>query len=135
MRSFTPAAMALLVASVRADYFYEEPSQTTQIPECTATSSTGSGAFFDMRPDIAWPEDAGKAHKSALHKDYYSRGYDYGKNFTMNVCNSVVDPVTDVVGLEDGLWANISAYYVEDGKVYSIGFVDKQNYSSPEQAR
>lgn len=125
MRRFTPTALALLAASARADYLYgDEPTSTIPIPECTATSSTGSGAFFDMRPDIAWPADSGKTHKSSSHRDYYSKGYDYGKNFTMNICSSVVEPPENVVGVDETLWANVSAYYVYNDSVYSIGYVD-----------
>ncbi|CAH0018398.1 unnamed protein product [Clonostachys rhizophaga] len=96
-----------------------EPSPSVPAPACTATSTTGS--YFDLRPDIAWPEDSGKAHSKAQHKDYYARGWDYGKNFTLNICNSVVAPVTDVVGVSKSQWANVSAYYTSQGNIYSIG--------------
>ena len=94
---------------------------TTALPECTALSSTGSGAFFDLRPDIAHPPVKGKQHKTGITKDYHSRGHDYGKNFTLNICGPVVDPVEDVVGVSKGVWANVSAYYTYHGDVYSIG--------------
>ncbi|KAG9257137.1 putative vacuolar sorting receptor [Emericellopsis atlantica] len=123
MRGFTTFAFALLAASVRASD--DEPSHTTPAPACTATSTTGSGAYFDLRPDIAWPEDDEKAHRYAQHKDYHARGYDYGKNFTINICNSVVDPLTDVVGLEESQWQNVSAYYMSHGDIYSIGSESK----------
>lgn len=122
MRVSFPTLLALFAASARA-LEDEEPSETTQVPECTATSQVNSGAYFDLRPDIAWPEDSGKTHKSNHHKDYHARGYDYGKNFTINVCNSVVDPVTNVVGVEEERWANVSAYYMSQGDIYSIGLV------------
>lgn len=122
MRTFTSIALALLAASVSASSD-EEPSHTTQAPLCTATSSTGSGAYFDLRPDTAWPEDSGKAHKHAVHKDYHAKGYDYGKNFTMNICSSVIEPVWDVVGVEESMWKNVSAYYTSHGNIYSIGSV------------
>lgn len=124
MRTFTTALLALMGASTASASSYDkEPTLTAHAPACTATSSTGSGAFFDLRPDIAWPSDSGKAHKSAVHKDYHARGFDYGKNFTMNICNSVVDPVTDVVGVDESQWMNVSAYYMSRGSIYSIGYV------------
>jgi len=122
MRAFTTTVLALLAGSASAYFSDDEPSTTsTYVPACTATSSTGSGAFFDLRHDIAWPADSGKEHKSAIHKDYHARGYDYGKNFTMNICSSVVDRVTDVVGVDESRWSNVSAYYMSQGNIYSIG--------------
>ncbi|KAL7943530.1 mannose-6-phosphate receptor binding domain-containing protein [Trichoderma barbatum] len=96
-------------------------TSTVHAPACTATSST-TGGFFDLRPDTAViaPEN-GKTHKSGIYKDYHSRGWDYGKNFTLNICGAVVDPVSDVVGLKESQWANISAYYTTHNSVYSIG--------------
>lgn len=110
------------------DYAATATSVSSHLPACTATSSTGSGAYFDLRPDIAWPEDTeGKAHKSNLHKSYHARGYDYGKNFTLNICNSVVEPVYDVVGVSESKWANVSAYYTSDDNTYSIGYVTRRS--------
>lgn len=100
-------------------------TSTANAPACTATSSTNSGAFFDLRPDIAVKEDeSGKSsHKGAPTADYRARGYDYGKNFTLNICGAVVEPVKDVVGVPSGLWPNTSAYYVQKGEVFSLGSV------------
>ncbi|KAH6606891.1 hypothetical protein Trco_006044 [Trichoderma cornu-damae] len=98
----------------------EAPTTTSHAPACTATSLT-NGGFFDLRPDTAVPLDKGKQHKSGVYKDYHSRGYDYGKNFTLNICGAVVDPVRGVVGLEESQWANVSAYYTSHDSVYSIG--------------
>jgi cation-dependent mannose-6-phosphate receptor len=98
----------------------DEATMTTHIPMCTATSSTGSGAYFDLRPDIALNPETSSG-KSGNHKDYHARGYDYGKNFTINICSSVVEPVKDVVGVGASDWANVSAYYVSNGNTYSIG--------------
>lgn len=113
------ALFAILARAKRSDD--DLPTTTTHIPECTATSSTGSGAFFDLRPDIATSADSEKAKKKGLHKDYHAKGYDYGKNFTINICNSVVDPVTNVQGIKEAQWANVSAYYMSHGNIYSIG--------------
>ncbi|PHH89582.1 hypothetical protein CDD83_5718 [Cordyceps sp. RAO-2017] len=115
-----PLAAALLAAGAVAGAADKDaPSSTTPVPACTATSSTGSGAFFDLRPDMAAVKE--QSPKSAVSKDYRARGYDYGKNFTLNICGAVVDPVTDVVGLKKDLWANVSAYYMSHGNIYSIG--------------
>lgn len=98
------------------------PSTTTQVPACTATASSGSGAFFDLRPDRAELEDPEKPKPLVTH-DYHAKGHDYGNNFTMNICGAVVEPVYQVAGLDKSEWANVSAYYKVDDTVYSIGFV------------
>ncbi|KAG6037514.1 hypothetical protein E4U41_005043 [Claviceps citrina] len=99
----------------------ESPSSTTHLPACTATASSGTGGFFDLRPVTAHPPREGKQHKTGVVKDYHAKGYDYGKNFTLNICGAVVDPVTDVMGVSKSSWANVSAYYMSHGSIYSIG--------------
>ncbi|KAF4469190.1 hypothetical protein FALBO_3888 [Fusarium albosuccineum] len=112
-----PLALSLaVIASAESDL----PSSTIHVPECTATSHTGSGGFYDLRPDMAVAA-GDKTNKWAVTKDYFSKGYDYGKNFTLNICGSVVDPVTDVVGVDPLLWQNVSAYYMSRGEIISIG--------------
>ncbi|RCI15351.1 hypothetical protein L249_6541 [Ophiocordyceps polyrhachis-furcata BCC 54312] len=119
MRRLRLSAVALLVGAVvtatagDARAASETTTTTTTAPACTATSSTGSGAFFDLRPDLA-----GSTNKA---KDYHAKGYDYGSNFTLNICGSLVEPVSDVVGIDKKLWANVSAYYMAHDSVYSIG--------------
>lgn len=122
MRSISTSALLLLAAtSACASVADDPPTSTTPVPACTATSSSGSGAFFDLRPDTAVRAEKGKTAKSGIFKDYHARGYDYGKNFTINICGGVVDSVKDVVGVKDNLWANVSAYYTYHDSVYSIG--------------
>lgn len=102
---------------------YAETTTTTStpVPACTALSSTSNGAFFDLRPDIAQKATNGKSTR-AITKDYHARGYDYGKNFTLNICEPVVTPVKDVVGVKKLQWANVSAYYTYQDQVFSIGY-------------
>ncbi|KAF4983086.1 hypothetical protein FZEAL_1415, partial [Fusarium zealandicum] len=133
MRFQTLASVLSLVTAIRAETegatetedateirTVDLPSSTINIPECTATSHTGSGGFFDLRPDMAVVSDE-HTKKYAVTKDYFSKGYDYGKNFTLNICGAVVDPIDDVVGVDTSLWQNVSAYYMERGQVISIG--------------
>ncbi|KAK5000103.1 hypothetical protein LTR28_013173, partial [Elasticomyces elasticus] len=47
--------------------------------------------------------------------------YDYGANFTLNFCGGVVEELKDVVGVDEGRWRNVSAFYEKGGKTYSIG--------------
>jgi cation-dependent mannose-6-phosphate receptor len=119
MRFFQPSLVVALAVSASAAT--EEPSETSSAPSCTATSSTSNGAFFDLRLDIAVPPSEHKSYSSNPTKDYHARGYDYGKNFTLNICDPVIEPVSGVVGVEPTSWANISAYYTADGEIYSIG--------------
>ncbi|KAK7952740.1 uncharacterized protein PG986_008468 [Apiospora aurea] len=121
--SFPPAFLALLLtltgASIAADPTKETPSTTA----CTATSTAGS--FFDLRPDIAKKSSASSAkHRrrgSAPDKDYHARGWDLGYNFTLNVCEPVVETPENVKGVSSESWRNISAYYSSKGDYYSLG--------------
>jgi len=97
-----------------------EPDPTTTTAPCTASST--SGAFYDLRPDIAAvPEEGSKLHRGVRTTDYFAKGYDYNANFTLNICEAVVEPPKNVEGLAESAWKNVSAYYEYKGKVYSIG--------------
>lgn len=87
---------------------------------CTALSTSG-GSFFDLRPDMAIAPTKNGKHKSSKSEDYVARGYDYGYNFTLNICDAVITPPEKVVGIDEPLWKNVSAYYEKDGKAYSLG--------------
>ncbi|KAI1760678.1 mannose 6-phosphate receptor domain-containing protein [Hypoxylon sp. FL1150] len=98
-----------------------DADKTATSTACTASST--SGAFFDLRPDMAQKKaaDGSKPGYGAQTVDYHARGYDYGSNFTLNICGAVVEPVDGVIGVEDSKWQNISAYYTSKGDVYSLG--------------
>ncbi len=123
MRTHAPSLLLLLAAlasSSLASSDAEKTKTTTAPAPCTATST--SGAFYDLRPDMAVAvEDGAKAKKGVLAVDYLARGYDYGSNFTVNLCAAVVKPVKSVVGVDREQWRNVSAHYEHDGKVYSLG--------------
>jgi len=88
---------------------------------CTIRSPT-SGAFFDLNPlHVTLPSDPKKVAKDARTESWPARGYDYGANFTINFCGPVVEDLKDVVGIEESMWKNVSAFYEFDGKTYSIG--------------
>ncbi|KAG7291035.1 hypothetical protein NEMBOFW57_001044 [Staphylotrichum longicolle] len=116
-------AIAALGGVSAADHATTTKTASTSTPvvtPCVATAT--SGAFFDLRPDTAVVYAEGEKHvKGVPTEDYVARGWDYGSNFTLNVCNAVVKKVTDVVGVERSLWKNVSAYYETKGKVYSLG--------------
>ncbi|KAJ3938198.1 Cation-independent mannose-6-phosphate receptor CI-MPR [Colletotrichum fioriniae] len=96
-------------------------STTTSAPACTAASKSGSGAFYDLRPDIAVKPEEGKSSKSGVITDYHARGWDYGRNFTLNICAPVIEALDDVEGLTKSESKNVSAFYEYKNEVYSIG--------------
>ncbi|KAK0718451.1 mannose-6-phosphate receptor binding domain-containing protein [Lasiosphaeria miniovina] len=118
-------ALATLAGVVCAED-KEQPDKTVSttssvITPCVATSTSGS--FFDLRPDTAVAVAEGeKAPRGIPVEDYLAKGWDYGANFTLNICSAVVKKVDDVVGVEKAMWRNVSAYYESKGKVYSLGF-------------
>jgi len=114
------AAMAGLAYAEKDATKASSSSTTSTTTACVATST--SGAFFDLRPDTAiHAEEGAKTPKGAPTVDYVARGYDYGANFTLNICGAVVKKVEDAVGIEKQSWKNISAYYETKGKVFSLG--------------
>ena len=91
------------------------------VKPCTIYSPT-SGSFFDLNPLSVQPaRDGKKAHKDDRTESWHAKGYDYQTNFTLNFCAPVVEELRGVVGVDEGLWRNVSAYYTHDGKTYSIG--------------
>lgn len=121
---FTFIDTALLVLSLQGAMTYaaDDKTKKPKIP-CTAHSAT-SGSFYDLNSISLKPvEDGKKAAKNARTESWHARGYDYGSNFTLNICAPVLEEVKDVVGVDSDLWKNVSAYYETGGKKYSIGFV------------
>jgi cation-dependent mannose-6-phosphate receptor len=126
MRAQSPSyslliALAALTSVCSADQATKTSTTSTSVvTPCVATST--NGAFFDLRPDTAVAVAEGeKTPKNVPTEDYIARGWDYGSNFTLNICNPVVKKVKDVVGVDKALWGNVSAYYESKGKVYSLG--------------
>ncbi|MCJ1387196.1 Cation-independent mannose-6-phosphate receptor CI-MPR [Xylographa bjoerkii] len=87
---------------------------------CTITSK--SGLTFDLNTIAVQPlHDGKKIHKDDREESWHATGYDYGSNFTLNFCAPVIEELEKVVGVDENLWRNISAYYTKRGKTYSIG--------------
>jgi cation-dependent mannose-6-phosphate receptor len=90
---------------------------------CTITSPA-TGSFFDLTQlRLQDPTQSKSKNKNKHPRDYSwnATGYDLGYNFTLNFCGPVLEPIADVVGIDKDLWRNTSAYYKQDGKVYSLG--------------
>ncbi|KAL0256935.1 Cation-independent mannose-6-phosphate receptor CI-MPR [Diplodia seriata] len=88
---------------------------------CTIKSPTDR--FFDLNPISVQPDTTkkGKDGKSHPAESWHAKGYDYPANFTINFCAPVVEDLDDVVGLDSHATKNVSAYYTQHGKTYSIG--------------
>ena len=86
---------------------------------CTIRSSV-TDKFFDLNQIAV---KVPKAHKDDREESWQARGYDFPANFTLNICAPVVEKVRNVVGVDEDRWQNVSAYYVQAGKTYSIGSV------------
>lgn len=98
-------------------------SSTEEKPDdpCTA-HSVNSGAFYDLNTLSARIlKDGETRHKSDIVEDWAARGWDYGSNFSINVCAPVIQPLAEVVGISKNSYQNISAYYTKDNLVYSLG--------------
>lgn len=94
--------------------------KTPQVEACTIHSSL-SGSFYDVRPLTL--KESGHKTAAATNESYHARGYDYGANFTINICGPVVEELDDVYGVSSRAWANVSAFYKDprDDTVYSLG--------------
>jgi cation-dependent mannose-6-phosphate receptor len=113
--------LAFAALAVQSGLAAAAPEETKPIIPCTA-HSINTGSFYDLRPiSLSLPDPDKKASKDARTESWRSKGYDYGTNFTMNICAPVLETVEDVVGIDKAQWQNVSAYYEKDGKKYSMG--------------
>ncbi|KAG8630365.1 hypothetical protein KVT40_001984 [Elsinoe batatas] len=87
-----------------------------------AIKSPTTGAFFDLNAvRIELPPEGKKPPSDQRNVSWPARGWDYGANFTLNICGPVIEKLEDVVGVPDSRWKNVSAFYEKGGKTYSIG--------------
>ncbi|WPH01357.1 Hypothetical protein R9X50_00419900 [Acrodontium crateriforme] len=108
------AATSSYVASAASS-----PKKETPLEPCTVRSPT-THAFFDLNPLHVLPPGQDKSKHARTHS-WNATGYELGYNFTMNFCGPVIEELDHVVGVDKDLWKNISAYYKQDGKTYSLG--------------
>ncbi|KAL6713498.1 Cation-independent mannose-6-phosphate receptor CI-MPR [Lecanora helva] len=115
MRHHLPAALLALLSSTA----YAADSKETK--PCQVYNPT-NGKFYDLNPITVQPlQDHKKAHKDDRTESWHARGYDYETNFTLNFCAPVIEKLEDVVGVKEELWKNVSAFYRQNDKTYSIG--------------
>lgn len=104
---------------------------------CVARSPT-SGLYYDLNAiSLAPPEwkNGKKVDQEARDESWHAKGHDYPANFTINVCAPVLENVTNVVGVDASRWANVSAFYEQAGKIYSMGYVVDCAYVSSVELR
>lgn len=117
-----PAFCALLTVLAGAALAENTETTTTSTSTMPCTATATSGAYYDLRPDIAIAPEEGVTPKHGVHTtDYLARGFDYGANFTLNICGAVVKSVKDVDGVDSKVWRNVSAYYRSGSNIYSLG--------------
>ncbi|KAK9479071.1 mannose-6-phosphate receptor binding domain-containing protein [Lipomyces japonicus] len=95
----------------------QQQQQVQEIIPCSVVNPI-TGNFFDLQGLIR--------SKNADESDYHVRGYDYGHNFTMNLCAPTFEP-NKIEGVDKS--ENVSAYYTTgQGERYSIGQVSSTPY-------
>ncbi|KAL4974471.1 mannose-6-phosphate receptor binding domain-containing protein [Aspergillus desertorum] len=111
----------LLASALTSVYAVSDSSRSSELAQCVARSPT-TGLYYDLNALHVQPLPSGeKSRKYVRDESWHAKGYDYNANFTLNICGPVVENVTDVVGVEQKRWQNVSAYYQKEGKTYSIG--------------
>ena len=117
------SSFLLLLASSSVGAAVSDHQSPPKESPCIARSPT-TGLYFDLNTISLLPlEQKAPVRRSARDESWHARGHDYGTNFTLNFCAPVVENLRDVVGLEKSEWKNVGAYYVKNGKTYSIGHV------------
>lgn len=134
--------LLLLLATASPSLAATDPSAKPPPKPCTLKSPL-TGAYFDLNKISIIPPPDSKDDGSSSpdtngglnggggtstgagevrSESWHARGYDYGANFTLNICAPVVEKLDKVEGIEDDRKANISGFYMKDDKVFSIGY-------------
>ncbi|CBF74717.1 hypothetical protein AN4095.2 [Aspergillus nidulans FGSC A4] len=121
MKPLTSRFCFLLASAFTSVYASSDSSGSGELAPCVARSPT-TGLYYDLNALHVQPLPSDeKSRKYMRDESWHAKGYDYNANFTLNVCGPVVENITDVVGIEEERWQNVSAYYQTNGKTYSIG--------------
>jgi cation-dependent mannose-6-phosphate receptor len=121
MLSLSFQSLALGLFAVLSGLTTAASNEKTPAIPCTIRSPN-SGSFYDLRSlSLSLPDPDAKAKPGAKTDSWHARGWDYGSNFTMNICAPVIEDIKDVVGVDKAEWKNVSAYYTKGDKIFSIG--------------
>lgn len=82
-----------------------------------------TGSYFDLNPISLSESGIEDGYNVDRTESWHAKGYDYPANFTINFCAPVMEELDNVVGVEEKLWKNVSAYYQVGDDIYSIGYV------------
>jgi cation-dependent mannose-6-phosphate receptor len=93
--------------------------------------SPNTGSFFDLSPISLSESGIKEGYNDDRTESWHAKGYDYPANFTINFCAPVMEELDDVVGVDEELWQNVSAYYQMGDDIYSIGYVYSWILSCP----
>ncbi|KAJ5820526.1 hypothetical protein N7474_006117 [Penicillium riverlandense] len=118
-----PAVAFLLSSLATSTLAASDSSRLNENTPCVARSPS-SGLYFDLRAISLFPpelKNGERIDQDARNESWYCKGHDYAANFSINVCEPVIEELTEVVGVDPSRWKNISAYYEQDGEIYSLG--------------
>ena len=118
----TVSIMRATIAAVLLQLYISSTQAPDSQPKPSTLTSPSTGGYYDLNAiTVQPPKDHKPAHKDDRSESWHARGYDYGTKFTLNFCAPVIETLEEVVGIPEGLWRNVSAFYERNGKVYSIG--------------
>ncbi|KIW06250.1 uncharacterized protein PV09_02723 [Verruconis gallopava] len=127
MKSTLLSAILAVLAAVATPTAADSPDKSEKkarepmLKPCTIRSPT-TGHFFDLNPiSVHLPDPKDKKKADARTESWHANGWDYGSNFTLNFCAPVVEELDDVEGLSKSMRKNVSAFYTQGKKTYSIG--------------
>lgn len=124
MRLFNTCALcAVALSFVAASDSDEKKPKQPPLKPCTIRSPT-SGSFFDLNSlSVLLPPKDAKDKKKTEDEvvSWHAKGYDYGSNFTLNICAPVVEELGEVEGVDRDLRGNVSAFYTIGDRTFSIG--------------
>ncbi|KAJ5279013.1 Vacuolar sorting receptor (Mrl1) [Penicillium angulare] len=118
-----PYSLFFLSSILGLSYAAGGSSHLNDESPCVA-HSPASGLYYDLNPISLSPPEMKNGKKISpddRDESWTAKGHDYPANFTLNVCAPVMENFTTVEGVPSSRWSNISAFYEQHGKIYSMG--------------
>lgn len=121
MSFFSLRTLAIGVLAVLSGLTTAESTEKPPHIPCTIRSPN-TRTFYDLRSlSLSLPDPDKKPKSGARTESWSAKGWDYNANFSMNICEPVIEDVKDFYGIRETQWRNVSAFYKKDGKTFSIG--------------